>query len=175
MCRWRRCTLCTSVEAAQRNKYHAETASLLGVHLPIAIQPTHRAKSILRRTHGSGSIKAERRDDGRFLAHGYDGCAGGNRAWPWQPPIIAWVDYARASTKPGTVDGAAATSHDWRAARRQRSVSVHANGDKLVGRTGNDTLGGIRTMPTYSGTTGAGDRILPGVEGLAWTPSTSSC
>jgi hypothetical protein len=61
------------------------------------------------------------------------------------------------------------------AARGQRSVSVHANGDKLVGRTGNDTLGGIRTTPTYSGTTGAGDRILPGVEGLAWTPSISSC
>jgi hypothetical protein len=54
-------------------------------------------------------------------------------------------------------------------------VSVHANGDKLVGMPSNDTHGGIRTTPTYSGTTEAGDRILPGVEDLAWTPSISSC
>jgi hypothetical protein len=52
-------------------------------------------------------------------------------------------------------------------------VSVRADGDKLVGRTGNDTLGGVGMTPTEAGTTGAGDRILPGVEGLAVTPLTS--
>jgi hypothetical protein len=110
---------------------------------------------------GSGSIKAERGDDGRFLAHGYDGCAGGNRAWLWRPPIIAWVAYARASTKPGTVDGAAATSHD----REQREGSDPCpstpSATSLVGRTGKDTLGGIRSTPTYSGTTGAGIASSP--------------
>jgi hypothetical protein len=61
------------------------------------------------------------------------------------------------------------------AARGQRSVSVHAIGDKFGRQDGQGHARRDKIDADIFGNDRGRDCIQPGVEDLAWTPSTSSC